>query len=44
MIPFADPWARLVVRTVYYLVILAGVLLLHSRFAFATPAFVYQGF
>jgi len=41
---FADPRLRLVARTCYYLAILFTVLVLHSRGAFMTPGFVYQGF
>ena len=38
------PRTRVLVLTVYYLVIVAGLILLYGRGDFSTPAFVYQGF
>ncbi len=42
------PSTRVVVRTtlfvLYYLLIIAGLLILYGRGDFSTPPFVYQGF
>ena len=40
----ADPRVRFAGLTLYYLAILAGLVLLYGRGDFSTPAFVYQGF
>ena len=40
----ADPRARGVGLTLYYLAIIAGLVLLYGRGDFSTPSFVYQGF
>jgi hypothetical protein len=40
----ANPWLRAVLLTLYYLGILAGLLILYGRRHFETPPFVYQGF
>jgi hypothetical protein len=40
----ADPRVRFVGLTLYYLGILAGLILLYGRGDFSTPPFVYQGF
>ena len=40
----ADPRVRGVGLTLYYLAIIAGLILLYGRGDFSTPSFVYQGF
>src|SRR5262249_11204276 len=40
---FARPWVRIAVRTVYYLAILIGLLLIYGKGDFSTPPFIYQG-
>jgi hypothetical protein len=40
----AHPRTRLVVLTVYYLAIIAALILLYGRGDFSTPPFVYQDF
>lgn len=40
----ARPTVRLAARTLYYLAILLGLLVLYGRGDFSTPPFVYQGF
>ena len=46
MMRFLDrvPVPPLLARTLYYLAILVGLLLLSSRDLFTTPGFVYQAF
>ena len=40
----ANPWLRALALTLYYLAILAGLVLLYGKKHFETPPFVYQGF
>lgn len=40
----AHPGARLSLLTLYYLGIIAGLIVLYGRGDFSTPTFVYQGF
>ncbi|HEX9371850.1 MAG TPA: teichoic acid D-Ala incorporation-associated protein DltX [Roseiflexaceae bacterium] len=40
----ARPGVRLCARTIYYLAILVGLLLIYGRGDFSTPPFIYQGF
>jgi hypothetical protein len=41
---WGNPWVRGVGLTLYYLAILAGLLILYGKRHFQTPPFVYQGF
>ena len=38
------PGVRFTALTLYYLAIIAGLIVLYGRGDFSTPAFVYQGF
>ena len=40
----AHPRTHATALTLYYLAIIAGLILLYGRGDFSTPAFVYQGF
>ncbi len=40
----ANPWLRALALTLYYLAILAGLVILYGKRHFETPPFVYQGF
>lgn len=40
----ANPWVRGSVRTLYYVAILLGLILLYGKGDFSTPKFIYQGF
>ncbi len=40
----AHPAARLSLLTLYYLAIIAGLVVLYGRGDFSTPSFVYQSF
>ncbi len=40
----AHPSARLSLLTLYYLGVIAGLIVLYGRGDFSTPSFVYQGF
>ena len=40
----AHPRARIILVTLYYLAIIAGLVALYGRGDFSTPPFVYQGF
>jgi hypothetical protein len=40
----ARPAVRLAARTIYYLAILVGLLLIYGKGDFSTPSFIYQGF
>ena len=40
----AHPAARVILATLYYLAIIAGLVALYGRGDFSTPPFVYQGF
>jgi len=39
-----NPRLRVAVLTLYYLAIVAGLIVLYGRGDFSTPSFVYQGF
>ena len=39
-----NPWLRTVWLVIYYLAIIAGLILLYGKGDFSTPSFVYQGF
>ena len=39
-----NPRLRAVALTLYYLAIIAGLIVLYGRGDFSTPSFVYQGF
>ena len=41
---WGQPATQLILRALYYLVILAGLLVLYGRGDFSTPPFIYQGF
>ncbi len=41
---YAKPGARVVLLTLYYLAIIAGLILMYGKGNFTTPKFVYQGF
>ncbi len=37
-------WVRVIALTVYYVIILVGLVVLYGKGDFKTPPFVYQGF
>jgi len=39
-----NPWVRYILITLYYLAIVAGLILMYGKGDFSTPPFVYQGF
>ena len=41
---FANQWVRVLLLAGYYVLILAGLILLYGRGDFSTPSFIYQGF
>jgi hypothetical protein len=41
---FARPRVRFVALTIYYLAILAGLIVLYGKEGFTTPPFIYQNF
>ena len=41
---FAQPWARFVALTIYYLGILVGLVALYGAGEFSTPPFICQNF
>ncbi len=41
---YLNPWGRLVLLTLYYLAIIAGLILLYGRGDFVPHEFIYQGF
>jgi hypothetical protein len=41
---FASPGLRLLVVTLYYLAIIAGLVWLYGKGDFSTPSFIYQNF
>ena len=41
---FTNPIARGVTLTLYYLLIILGLILLYGKGDFSTPKFIYQGF
>ncbi len=40
----AQPWARFVALTIYYVGILVGLIALYGKGDFSTPPFIYQNF
>ena len=40
----ASPQARVAALALYYVAVLAGLILIYGRGDFSTPSFVYQGF
>ncbi len=41
---FANPLSRGIALTLYYLLIILGLILLYGKGDFSTPKFIYQGF
>ena len=41
---YNNPIVRVVALTIYYLLIILGLILLYGQGDFSTPKFVYQGF
>ncbi len=41
---YAKPGIRVALLTVYYLAIIAGLILMYGKGDFSTPKFIYQGF
>ncbi len=41
---YTNPTVRVVLLTLYYLAIIAGLILMYGKGNFTTPKFVYQGF
>ena len=41
---FAKPGVHVTLLTLYYLAIIAGLIIMYGRGDFSTPKFVYQGF
>ncbi len=41
---YANPWARTIALTLYYLAILLGLILMYGKGDFSAPSFIYQGF
>ena len=41
---FSNPWVRGIFLVLYYLAIIAGLILLYGKGDFSTPEFIYQGF
>jgi hypothetical protein len=41
---FANPTVRGIALTLYYLLIILGLILLYGKGDFSTPKFIYQGF
>ncbi len=41
---WANPILRIFLLTLYYLLIIAGLILLYGRGDFSTPSFIYVGF
>ena len=41
---YANPWVRTVALTLYYLAILAGLILMYGKGDFSAPSFIYQAF
>ncbi len=39
-----NPTARLILLTIYFFAIIAGLILMYGEGSLATPEFVYQGF
>ena len=40
----SNPWVRGTLLVLYYLAIIAGLILMYGKGNFATPEFIYQGF
>lgn len=43
-VAYTNPTVKIVLFTLYYLAIIAGLILMYGKGNFATPKFVYQGF
>ncbi len=41
---YTNPTTRTVMLTVYYLLIILGLIILYGKGDFSTPSFIYQGF
>ncbi len=41
---YNNPTGRVVLLTLYYLAIIAGLIIMYGRGNFSTPKFIYQGF
>jgi hypothetical protein len=41
---FSNPWVRSIFLVLYYLAIIAGLILMYGKGDFSTPSFIYQGF
>jgi hypothetical protein len=41
---YNNPAGRVVLLTLYYLAIIAGLIIMYGRGNFSTPKFIYQGF
>jgi hypothetical protein len=41
---FTNPWVRGIFLFLYYLAIIAGLILMYGKGDFSTPSFIYQGF
>jgi len=41
---YRNPWARVILLSIYYLAIIAGLVILHGKGELTSPDFVYQGF
>jgi hypothetical protein len=39
-----NPWARVMLLSIYYFAIIAGLILMYGEGSLAAPEFVYQGF
>jgi membrane-bound ClpP family serine protease len=40
----SNPWVRGILLVLYYLAIIAGLILMYGKGNFSTPEFIYQGF
>ncbi len=41
---YTNPVSRTILLTVYYLLIIIGLIILYGKGDFSTPKFIYQGF
>ena len=41
---YNNPTGRVVLLTLYYLAIIAGLIIMYGKGNFSTPKFIYQGF
>ncbi len=41
---FANPWVHSTLLLIFYLAIIAGLIILYGKGDFSTPSFIYQGF